>query len=132
MHDHTISDQTDKPRRHTHTRAQTHPISHISPCNSYPFTAPEVNPATIRRWKTRTKTIIGTVIAIAPAAIDPVGSSNCELPVKFAIATGAVIAALVAVNDKASSRSFQAKMNTRIAAVTIPGAASGAITFRNA
>ena len=72
-------------------------------------------------------------MTIAPAAIDPVGSSNCELPVKLAIATGAVIAALVAVSDRASSRSFQAKMNTRItriAAVTMPGAASGAITRR--
>src|SRR3954449_9284436 len=76
--------------------------------------------------------MIGTVITIAPAAIDPVGSSNCELPVKFAIATGAVMAALVAVNDRASNRSFHAKMNTRIAAVTMPGAASGAITRRNA
>ena len=76
--------------------------------------------------------MIGMVITIAPAAIDPVGSSNCELPVKFAIATGAVMAALVAVSDSASSRSFQAKMNTRIAAVTMPGAASGAITRRKA
>ena len=42
---------------------------------------------------------IGTVITIAPAAIEPVGSSNCELPVKLAIATGAVIDALVAVSD---------------------------------
>lgn len=76
--------------------------------------------------------MIGTVITIAPAAIDPVGSSNCELPVKFAMATGAVIAASVAVSDSASSRSFHAKMNTRIAAVTMPGAARGAITRRNA
>ena len=36
--------------------------------------------------------MIGTVITMAPAAIDPVGSSNCELPVKLTIATGAVIA----------------------------------------
>ena len=50
--------------------------------------------------------MIGIVITIAPAAIDPVGSSNCELPVKLAIATGAVIAALVAVSDNASSRSL--------------------------
>ena len=64
--------------------------------------------------------------------MEPVGSSNCELPVKFAIATGAVMARCVAVNDNASSRSFQAKMNTRIAAVTMPGAARGAITFRKA
>ncbi|COX64214.1 Uncharacterised protein [Mycobacterium tuberculosis] len=39
---------------------------------------------------------------------------------------------MVAVSDNASSRSFQAKMNTRIAAVTKPGAASGTITFRKA
>ena len=76
--------------------------------------------------------MIGTVITIAPAAIDPVGSSNCELPVKFAMATGAVMARSVAVSDRASSRSFHAKMNTRMAAVTMPGAASGAMTFRNA
>lgn len=41
--------------------------------------------------------MMGTVITTAPAAIDPVGSSNCELPLKFTIATGAVMAALVAV-----------------------------------
>src|ERR1700753_2782285 len=76
--------------------------------------------------------MIGTVITTAPAAIDPVGSSNCELPGKFAIATGAVIAALVAVSDSASSRSFQAKMNTRIAAVTNPGAANGTMILRKA
>ena len=62
---------------------------------------------------------------MAPAAMDPVGSVNCELPGKFAIATGAVIDALVAVSEMASKRSFHAKMKTRIAAVTIPGAASG-------
>ena len=61
--------------------------------SNYPFTAPDVKPATIRRWKIRTKIMIGMVMTIAPAAMDPVGSSNCELPVKFAIATGAVIAA---------------------------------------
>src|SRR4051812_23787268 len=72
------------------------------------------------------------VMTIAPAAMDPVGSSNCELPVKFAIATGAVMARWVAVSDRARSRSFQAKMNTRMAAVTMPGGASGAITLRNA
>ena len=48
------------------------------------------------------------------------------------MATGAVIARSVAVSDSASSRSFHAKMNTRIAAVTMPGAANGAITLRNA
>ncbi len=71
-----------------------HLVQHNLGHRRYPFTAPDVNPATIRRWKIRTKMMIGIVITIAPAAIDPVGSSNCELPVKFAIATGAVIAAL--------------------------------------
>ena len=76
--------------------------------------------------------MMGMVMTTAAAAMEPVGSSNCELPVKFAIATGAVIARSVEVNDSARSRSFQAKMNTRIAAVTTPGAASGAMTLRNA
>src|SRR5690606_22855334 len=35
----------------------------------YPLTAPEVRPATIRRWKIRTKTMIGTVTTTAAAAI---------------------------------------------------------------
>ena len=34
--------------------------------SNYPFTAPDVNPATIRRWKIRTKIMIGIVITIAP------------------------------------------------------------------
>ena len=38
----------------------------------------------------------------------------------------------VDVSDVANRKSFQAKMNTRIADVNTPGAASGAITFRNA
>ena len=42
-----------------------------------PLTAPEVSPATIRRWKNSTNTMIGMVITTAAAAIDPVGS--CEL-----------------------------------------------------
>ena len=70
----------------------------------YPFTAPDVRPATIRRWKMRTKMMIGTVITIAPAAIDPVGSTNCESPEKFAIATGAVSDAVVAVERIAPLR----------------------------
>ena len=42
---------------------------------------------------------------------------------------GTVRAALVEVSVFAKRKSFQAKMNTRIAVVKTPGAASGAITF---
>lgn len=51
---------------------------------------------------------------------------------KFAIAAGAVMDRSVEVSEIANNRSFQQKMKTRIAAVTMPGAASGATTFRNA
>ena len=54
------------------------------------------------------------------AAIEPVGCSNCELPVKNAMAAGTVRAAFVEVNEAANRKSFQAKRNTRIAAVTTP------------
>ena len=40
--------------------------------------------------------------------------------------------AVVDVSEIAKRKSFQAKMNTRMAAVNIPGAASGAMTLRNA
>src|SRR5690606_38952280 len=43
---------------------------------AHPLTAPEVSPATIRRWKSRTKMMIGMVITTAAAAIDPVGCWN--------------------------------------------------------
>jgi hypothetical protein len=36
------------------------------------------------------------------------------------------------VSEIANTKSFQQKMNTRIAVVTMPGAASGAITRRKA
>ena len=39
----------------------------------YPLTAPEVSPATMRRWKSSTKMMIGMVMITAAAAIDPVG-----------------------------------------------------------
>ena len=71
-------------------------------------------------------------MTMAAAAIDPVGSSNCEAPVKFAMAAGAVMERSVDVSEIANNRSFQQKMNTRMPAVTMPGAASGATTFRNA
>ena len=54
------------------------------------------------------------------------------MPWKNAIAAGAVRARSVDVSEIANRKSFQAKMKTRIAAVNIPGAASGAITVRNA
>src|SRR4051794_29263378 len=48
------------------------------------------------------------------------------------MAAGTVRARLVDVSAVANKKSFQAKMNTRIAEVNMPGAASGAITLRNA
>src|SRR5690625_7210488 len=80
----------------------------------------------------RTNTTIGTVITIAPAAIEPVGSSNWELPVKLAIATGAVIAASVAASDNASRRSSAPMSNTSIAASTTRGAADATNTWQDA
>src|SRR5690348_16727767 len=76
--------------------------------------------------------MIGTVITTAAAAIDPVGCWNCELPVKNAIAAGTVRADSVEVSEIANRKSFQQKMNTRMAVVNTPGAASGAMTRRNA
>src|SRR6266496_6487815 len=60
-----------------------------------PLTAPEVSPATMRRWKNSTNTMIGMVITTAAAEMDPVGTANCELPLKKPIAAGAVRAAVV-------------------------------------
>jgi hypothetical protein len=48
--------------------------------SSHPFTAPAVRPATIRRWKAITTTMMGTVTTIAAAAIEPVGWVNWEAP----------------------------------------------------
>src|SRR6266700_6575319 len=83
----------------------------------------------MRRWKNSTKMMIGMVMTTAAAVIVPVGTANCELPVKKAIAAGAVRAAVVEVSVIASRNSFQQNKNTRIAVVTMPGAASGAITL---
>src|SRR5215475_14564468 len=76
--------------------------------------------------------MIGMVMTTAAAEIDPVGTANCELPVKNASAAGAVRAAVVEVSVIASRNSFQQNKNTRIAVVTMPGAASGAMTLVNA
>src|SRR6266498_3887695 len=76
--------------------------------------------------------MIGIVMTTAAAAIDPVGASNAELPVKKAIAAGTVRDLVVDVSEIANRKSFQQKMNTRIAVVNMPGAASGAMTLVNA
>src|SRR5262245_55081993 len=76
--------------------------------------------------------MIGTVTTTEAAAMAPAGWSNCDEPVKKASAAGTVRARSVEVSDAANRKSFQAKMKTRIAAVTMPGAASGAITLRKA
>jgi hypothetical protein len=76
--------------------------------------------------------MIGIVMITAAAAIEPTGAVNCEAPVKNVMAAGTVRALSVAVSEMAKSSSFQHTMNTRIAVVTMPGAASGAITFVNA
>ena len=62
----------------------------------------------------------------------PIGWVNCESPVKNASAAGTVREASELVSEIAKRKSFQAKMKTRIAAVNMPGAASGTITLRNA
>ena len=46
---------------------------------------------------------------------------NCELPVKKPMAAGTVRARLVDVSEMANRKSFQQKMNTRIAVVNMPG-----------
>src|SRR6185436_8384100 len=63
-----------------------------------PLTAPAVRPATMRRWKNRTKRMIGIVTRIAAAAMLPVGAVNWESPVKKASAAGTVRAALLEVS----------------------------------
>src|SRR6202044_3464485 len=99
---------------------------------SYPLTAPDVRPATIRRWKNSTKMMIGMVMTTAAAAMGPVGTVNCELPLKYSMAAGAARELIVEVNEIANRKSFQQARKTRIAVVTMPGAASGAITLTNA
>src|SRR5438445_13778758 len=73
--------------------------------------------------------MIGTVTTIAAAAIDPVGCWNSDAPLKKASAAGTVRALSVDVSEMAKRKSFQAKMNTRMAVVKTPRAASGAITL---
>src|ERR1700734_861414 len=95
----------------------------------YPLTAPDVSPATIRRWKNSTKMTIGMVMTTAAAAIGPVGMVKTEPPLKYCMAAGAVRAEMVEVNEIANRKSFQQARKTRMAVVTMPGAASGAMTL---
>src|SRR3954471_12631917 len=76
--------------------------------------------------------MIGIVTITAAAAIEPVGCWNCDAPGNCEIAAGTVCAADVDVSETAKTKSFQAKMNTRIIVVNTPGAASGRMTLRNA
>src|SRR3954451_12722668 len=95
----------------------------------YPLTAPAVRPATMRLWKNRTMMMMGIVTTIAAAAIAPVGCWKVDAPGNCEIAAGTVCALFVEVSEKAKTKSFQAKMNTRFAVVKTPGAASGAMIF---
>ena len=77
--------------------------------------------------------MIGMVTTTAAAAIEPVGWANCE----FAGEEGQRRRHRAGARRwtsamMANRKSFQAKMKTRMAAVNTPGAASGAITLRNA
>jgi hypothetical protein len=76
--------------------------------------------------------MIGMVMTTAAAEMAPVGSSNCEAPWKNDSAAGTVRDRSVEVSEIANRKSFQQKMNTRMAVVNTPGAASGAMTRRNA
>src|SRR3954453_19474224 len=83
----------------------------------------------MRLWKNRTMMMMGTVTTTAARAIAPVGTWNVDAPGNCDSAAGTVCAFLVDVSEKAKTKSFQAKMNTRIAVVNTPGAASGAMTL---
>src|SRR4051812_21502678 len=76
--------------------------------------------------------MMGMVTTTAAAAMDPVGALNCDAPGNWFSAAGTVCDAEVEVSDVAKTKSFQAKMKTRIAVVNTPGAASGTMTLRNA
>src|SRR6185436_3152005 len=97
-----------------------------------PLTAPAVSPATMRRWKARTRMMMGMVTTTEAAMMAVIGDWNCEAPVKNDSAAGTVRARSVEVSEIASRNSFQQKKKVRIAVVNTPGAASGMITLRNA
>src|ERR1700735_3880662 len=72
--------------------------------------------------------MIGMVMTTAAAEMGPNGTVNWELPLRKASDAGAVLELIVEVNEIAKMNSFQQVRKIRIAVVTIPGAASGAIT----
>src|SRR5262245_41508507 len=74
----------------------------------------------------------GTVTTTEAVASWEYGGLNGSDPTKKDICAGTVRAAVVDVSEMASTNSFQAKKNVRIAAVKTPGAARGTITLRNA
>jgi hypothetical protein len=55
----------------------------------------------MRRWKNRTKMMMGMVMITDAAAIEPMGDSNWELPVKKPMAAGTVRARRVDVSEMA-------------------------------
>src|SRR3954452_24905026 len=99
---------------------------------SHPFTAPDVSPATIFRWNSRTMMMIGTVTTTEAVASCPYGGLNGAGPTEEGSCAGTVREAVVDVSESASTNSFHAKKKVRIAAVKTPGDASGTITLRNA
>src|SRR3954454_1584674 len=76
--------------------------------------------------------ITGTVTITDAVASCAYGGLNGSGPTKNAIWAGTVRDAVVDVSEIASTNSFHAKKNVRIAAVNTPGAANGTITLRNA
>src|SRR4051812_8348248 len=76
--------------------------------------------------------MIGTVTTTDAVASCPYGGLNGSGPTKYDNCAGTVREAVVDVNERASTNSFHAKKNVRIAVVKTPGAASGTITLRNA
>src|SRR4051812_48364778 len=76
--------------------------------------------------------MIGMVTSTDAVASCPYGGLNGSGPTKYDSCAGTVRAWVVEVREIASTNSFHAKKNVRIAAVKTPGAASGTITLRNA
>src|SRR3954462_10269987 len=76
--------------------------------------------------------ITGIVTITDAVASWEYGGLNGSGPTKNDIWAGTVRDFVVDVSEMASTNSFQAKKNVRIAAVNTPGAASGTIPLRNA
>ena len=74
--------------------------------------------------------MIGTVITIAAAAMDPVGSSNWEAPVNVAIAAGAVMERSVAVSEIANRMARTTAPTATIPATQIATPRAPASTVR--